>query len=218
MPVSKSEIEPFNCKIMDRPIHNQMPFGLPEAGGNPLALFELWFAEARKADPNNAGVVALATAAMNACPSLRMVLLKQYRPDGFVFYTNYESRKANELKENPRAAMTFWWPSQERQVRIEGNARKISAAESDAYFACRPRENQLSAWGSPQSSVIENPVTVDKLRERFGDGEIPRPANWGGFRLVPEAFEFWQGRASRLHDRIRFTQTGSGWQTDRLAP
>lgn len=203
---------------MDRPIHNQMPFGPADAGTDPYRLFADWFKEASAADPNNAAVVALATAAPDARPSLRMVLLKGYGESGFLFYTNYESRKAAELTENPFAAMTFWWPAQERQVRIEGTIEKISEAESDDYFAKRPRESRLSAWASPQSSVIEQPVTLDKLHERFGDAPVPRPANWGGFRLVPETFEFWQGRANRLHDRIRFTKTADGWKTDRLAP
>ena len=213
---------------MDRPIHNQTPFDLPEAGNDPFALFDRWFKEARQADPKNAAVVALATTTPEARPSLRMVLLKEYSETGFLFYSNYESRKGSELAQNPVAAMTFWWPSfakasegrpaPERQVRIEGKIEKISATESDAYFADRPRESQLSAWASPQSSIIKQPVTLDKLRKRFGDGPIPRPSNWGGYRLVPETFEFWQGRASRLHDRIRFTKTADGWKADRLAP
>lgn len=204
---------------MDRPIHNEKPFGPEEAGNDPFALFDRWFTEAVKADPNNAGVVALATAIPEARPSLRMVLLKRHGPDGFLFYSNYESRKADELAQNPFAAMTFWWPAQERQIRIEGKIGKISDAESDTYFASRPRDSQLSAWASPQSSVIEHPVTLHELRKRFGDGPVPRPANWGGYRLLPETFEFWQGRASRLHDRIRFTKTAGGhWKTDRLAP
>jgi pyridoxamine 5'-phosphate oxidase len=135
-----------------------------------------------------------------------------------VFYTNYESRKAAEITENPNAAMTFWWPAQERQVRIEGKIEKVDPIESDAYFATRPRESQLSAWASAQSQIIEQPVSLDALRERFGDGEIPRPANWGGFRLIPDLFEFWQGRENRLHDRIRFTKHDSDWKADRLAP
>ena len=199
---------------MDRLIHNQTPFGLPEAGNQPFVRFDRWFKEAAGIDPQNAAVVALATASRSGRPSLRMVLLKGHGKNGFLFYTNYESRKAAELAGNPSAAITFWWPAQERQVRIE----KISDAESDTYFAKRPRENQLSAWASPQSSVIEQPVTLDELRHRFVGGDIPRPANWGGYRLTPETFEFWQGRTSRLHDRILFTRTDAGWQTDRLAP
>ncbi|MEI7851629.1 MAG: pyridoxamine 5'-phosphate oxidase [Kiritimatiellales bacterium] len=203
---------------MDRPIHNQKPFNLPDAGKDPLILFARWFAEAMQADPKNATVVAFSTVSGEGRPSLRMVLLKEYSANGFLFYTNYESRKAAELAANPFAAMTFWWPSQERQVRIEGRVQKISVEKSDTYFADRPRESQLSAWASPQSSVIAEPVTLDKLHERFGEGLIPRPANWGGFILTPGSFEFWQGRASRLHDRIRFTRIDSAWQTDRLAP
>lgn len=204
---------------MDRPIYNEKPFGPEKAGNDPFALFDHWFTEAAGIDPNNAAVVALATATPDARPSLRMVLLKGYRPDGFLFYSNYESRKASELAQNPFAAMTFWWPEPERQVRIEGKIEKVSPKESDAYFASRPRESQLSAWASPQSSVIEQPVTLDELRERFGDGPVPRPANWGGYRLVPENFEFWQGRVSRLHDRILFTKNAGGnWKIDRLAP
>jgi pyridoxamine 5'-phosphate oxidase len=203
---------------MDRPIHNQIPFGRNEAGNDPFALFANWFGKASAADPNNAAVVALATASSDGHPSLRMVLLKGHGADGFVFYTNSESRKASELTDNPHAAMTFWWPTHERQIRIEGRIEKISDAESDAYFASRPRESQLSAWASPQSRVIEQPVSLDELRKRFGAAKIPRPANWGGYRLVPETFEFWQGRQNRLHDRIRFTKTAAGWQIDRLAP
>jgi pyridoxamine 5'-phosphate oxidase len=203
---------------MDRPIHNQNPFNPAEAGTSPFALFDRWFAEARQADPQNAAVAAFATVSETGRPSLRMILLKNHSPDGLVFYTNYESRKADDLSVNPLAALTFWWPAQERQVRIEGKTEQISDEESDAYFAGRPRESQLSAWASPQSRVIENPVTLEDARARFGENPIPRPANWGGFRLVPDTFEFWQGRASRLHDRILFTPTDSGWQTGRLAP
>jgi pyridoxamine 5'-phosphate oxidase len=203
---------------MNRPIHNKKLFDLPTAKTNPFTLFADWFAEARQSDPNNAAVAALATAALDARPSLRMVLLKGHGPDGFLFYSNYESRKADELAANPYAAMTFWWPGQERQIRIEGTIEKISSADSDAYFVNRPRESQLSAWASPQSSVIEQPISLDKLHECFGNDPVPRPANWGGYRLIPEMFEFWQGRASRLHDRIRFVRNDSGWKTDRLAP
>lgn len=213
---------------MDRPIHNQTPFGHHEAGNEPFALFASWFADAMQADPQNAAVVALATTSIENRPSLRMVLLKGHSANGFIFYTNYESRKGFELAQNPHAAMTFWWPSsakasegrptQERQVRLEGRIEKISDAESDAYFASRPRESQLSAWASSQSSVIERPVSLDELREQFGNGSVPRPTNWGGFRLVPDTFEFWQGRQNRLHDRIRFTPSTTGWQIDRLAP
>jgi pyridoxamine 5'-phosphate oxidase len=149
-----------------------------------------------QADPNNASVVALAPATPDARLSLRTVLLKKYSENGFLFHSDYESRKAAGLASNPFAAMAFWWPAQERQVRIEGEIKKISPAESNAYFASRPHESQLSAWASPQSGVIEAPVTLDEIKKRFGNATIPRPENWDGYTLIPETFEFWQGRAS----------------------
>ncbi len=204
---------------MDRPIHSDTPFGPPEAGPDPAALFERWFADARAADARNAGTAALATAGSNARPSLRMVLLKQHSPAGFVFYTNYISRKARELADNPHAALTFWWHSLERQVRIEGTVHKISAAESDAYFATRPRDSQLSAWASPQSRPIDKPLCLDAVRERFGSGPVPRPETWGGLRLRPARYEFWQGRENRLHDRLCYTRLNRrAWDLVRLAP
>ena len=147
-----------------------------------------------------------------------MVLLKQSSRQGFVFYSNYESRKAADLAGNPVGAMTFWWPTQERQVRLEGPVEKTSPAESDAYFSTRPRDSQLSAWASAQSCVIDKPVPLDEVRQRFGDGPVPRPADWGGYRLIPTRCEFWQGRDNRLHDRICFTCSKTAWQIDRLAP
>lgn len=191
---------------------------MDEAGRDPFALFDPWFKRAMAHDPHNAAVVALATCSAAGHPSLRMVLLKDYGAAGFVFHTNYESRKASEWLSNPAAAMTFWWPTQERQVRLEGRMEKLARGESDAYFAVRPRESQLSAWASPQSSVIQQPVSLEPLRARFGAAPVPRPDNWGGFRLIPEVFEFWQGRANRLHDRLRFTKTATAWRIDRLAP
>lgn len=202
---------------MDRPIHNEKPFGPQEAGTDPFALFEMWFSEAHEADPNNAAVMTLSTAVGNH-PSARMVLLKEQGPNGFVFYTNYESRKANELAINPQAALVFWWPPSERQVRIEGRIEKISSEASDAYFATRPRDSQLSAWVSAQSSEIDKPVTLDAARAKFKDDPIPRPCSWGGLRLMPERFEFWQGRTNRLHDRIVFEMESSNWNPFRLAP
>lgn len=202
---------------MDRPIHNEIPFGPAEAGRDPFELFAQWYAVAAQADPNNAGVMTLATASHNR-PSARMVLLKEHGPNGFVFYTNYKSRKGRELAENPQAALVFWWAAQERQVHIEGRIEKISAEVSDAYFASRPRDSQLGAWASAQSSRINTPVTLDAAKKKFGNDPIPRPCSWGGLRLVPERFEFWQGRASRLHDRIVFEQAGDRWEPVRLAP
>lgn len=202
---------------MDRPIHDNEPFSPADAGSDPFALFEQWLCAALRADPHNAAVMTLATA-FNSRPSARMVLLKEHGPDGFVFYTNVESRKGRELEENPQAALVFWWPPSERQVRIEGRVEKLSAAASDAYYATRPRDSQLSAWVSAQSSEIEEPVTLDAAKKKFGDDPIPRPCSWGGLRLIPHRFEFWQGRASRLHDRIVFEPQNTGWITKRLAP
>jgi len=203
--------------LMDRPIHNEEPFGLQEAGKDPFALFKQWFAVATEADPNNAAVMTLATA-FNNHPSARMVLLKEHGPNGFVFYTNFLSRKGRELEANPQAALTFWWAPAERQVRIEGRIEKISPEASDAYFSIRPRDSQLGAWVSAQSSEIEAPITLEAAQKKFGAHPIPRPCSWGGLRLIPERFEFWQGRASRLHDRIVFDRSDADWKITRLAP
>jgi pyridoxamine 5'-phosphate oxidase len=202
---------------MDRPIHHDNPFSPADAGTDPFTLFERWLSDALRADPHNAAVMTLASA-FNNRPSARMVLLKEHGPDGFVFYTNYESRKGRELEENPQAALVFWWPPAERQVRIEGRVEKLSAGASDAYYATRPRDSQLSAWVSAQSSEIEEPVALDAARRKFGDNPIPRPCSWGGLRLIPHRFEFWQGRASRLHDRIVMEQQQNAWTVKRLAP
>jgi len=203
---------------MDRPIDNQIPFDVQDAGRDPYALFDRWFTAAMQFDPHNAAVAALATVSSENRPSLRYILLKKQGVEGFVFYTNYESRKGVELAGNPAAALTFWWPAFERQVRVEGDVHPVSEAESDAYFASRPRESQISAWASPQSRSIVEPVTLDVYQEQFAGQQIVRPAYWGGLVLVPSRFEFWQGRASRLHDRVQFSCSESGWQIDRLAP
>jgi pyridoxamine 5'-phosphate oxidase len=195
-----------------------IPFDLPDASPEPADLFSRWFATALHADPQNAAVAALATAAPDARPSLRMVLIKEQGPAGFVFYTHYESRKAAELSANPCAALTFWWPDMERQVRIEGPVEKISAAASDAYFSSRPRSHQLNAWASPQSREIDGPLSLEKVRQRFGDGPVPRPPSWGGFCLRPERFEFWQGHSDRLHDRLLYLRSADGWSLCRIAP
>ena len=192
-----------------------------DAGAAPLPLFRRWFDEAvAHADIVEAKAMALATVdAATLQPSCRVVLLKGYDDAGFVWYTNYASRKAAEL-ETGNAALTFWWPPLERSVRIEGAVAKVSADETAAYFASRPRKSQIGAWASRQSTptTAEALVAREKaLDARFGD-DIPVPDFWGGYRLAPERVEFWQGRASRLHDRVRFSRAGERWTRERLAP
>ena len=188
-----------------------------------LVQFECWLAEAL-ADKSlyEANAMALATATRSGAPSVRMVLLKHFDRAGFVFYTNYASRKGRELATNARASLLFWWDRLERQVRIEGRITKVPDAESDAYFGERPRKSQLAAASSPQSRIVPGRealvARLEALAERCGDAPVRRPATWGGYRLTPRAIEFWQGRADRLHDRLRYTKSARGWKLVRLAP
>ena len=192
-----------------------------DAGAAPLPLFRRWFDEA-VANPDIVEANAMALATVDAAtlqPSCRVVLLKGYDDAGFVWYTNYASRKAAEL-EHGRAALTFWWPPLERSVRVEGTVEKVAPDETAAYFASRPRASQIGAWASRQSAPTTAEALVAREREldaRFG-ANIPVPDFWGGYRLAPERVEFWQGRASRLHDRVRFSRAGDGWTRTRLAP
>ncbi len=193
------------------------------AGGDPFALFARWLDEAVSAKLYEPTAMALATTTPDGSPSLRMVLLKHFSREGFVFYTNLESRKGKELRANSRVALLFWWDALERQVRIEGKVTPVATAEADRYFAARPRASQLAAAASPQSRVVldrkELEQRVEIVESRFRERAIPRPDNWGGCRVGPESFEFWQGRESRLHDRLRFTLCGvEAWQRERLAP
>jgi pyridoxamine 5'-phosphate oxidase len=166
--------------------------------------------------------MALATSTLDGRPSVRIVLLRGCDERGFTFFTNYESRKAIELEANPRAALVLHWHELERQVRIEGQVERLSAAESDAYFQTRAAGSRLGAWASRQSEVIDGRESLDarydELASRYPDGEVPRPENWGGYLVVPDVIEFWQGRPNRLHDRLQFSRRGSGWVVQRLAP
>jgi pyridoxamine 5'-phosphate oxidase len=187
----------------------------------PFTLFDEWFAEAR-ARIADADAMTLATATSDGTPSARMVLLKAVDPRGFTFYTNYESRKGRELDMNPRAALVLYWSAFRRQVRIEGDVQRISAAESDAYFASRAWASQLSAAVSPQSRPIASLAVLERavraLAASHPDGVVPRPLHWGGFRVAPARIEFWQSGNDRLHDRIAYSRTSEGWTIERLAP
>jgi pyridoxamine 5'-phosphate oxidase len=191
-------------------------------GNEPMALFQAWFQDALAGGLVEPNAMTLATVDGEGRPSTRVVLLKAFDANGFVWYTSFESRKAHHLAANPHAALSFWFDRLERQVRIEGKVAKVSDAVADAYFASRPRGSQLGAWASPQSRPIADRAALDALQReveaRFAEGPIPRPPHWGGFRLEPDALEFWQGGRSRLHDRFRFERTADGWRRQRLAP
>lgn len=190
--------------------------------GNPLDQFRAWFEEALHADLPEPTAMTLATADADGVPSARTVLLKGYGEYGFVWYTNYSSRKGQSLEQNPRAALLFFWPELERQIRVAGGVSKLSHQESELYFHSRPRESQLGAWASHQSSVVASRSELEEsyaaVQRRFADGVIPLPPTWGGYRLVPESIEFWQGRPSRMHDRIYYRSQGGIWIIERLAP
>ena len=188
---------------------------------DPTDQFTRWLSEAIAAAVPEPNAMALATVDASGQPASRIVLLKAVDAHGLVFHTNYDSRKGRELARDARVALLFFWPELERQVRIEGSAGRVAAAESDAYFRERPRESQLSAWASPQSEPIPDRAFLDarlaEVRARF-PGDVPRPPHWGGIRVVPRCFEFWQGRASRTHDRLRYTRQGDAWAIERLPP
>jgi len=189
---------------------------------NPLRQFEQWYAEAAATGMKLPDAMALATATRKGVPSVRMVLLRGTTKGGFVFFTNYESRKSTDLAQNPRAALLFHWPVLERQVRIEGSIEKLARRQSNEYFQSRPRESRLAAWASAQSRIIPDRATLetafDRARIRFEGKEIPCPPFWGGFRLIPTEIEFWQARQHRLHDRRCYVKQRRGWKVVLLAP
>jgi pyridoxamine 5'-phosphate oxidase len=185
---------------------------------DPLRQFAAWFEEATEAGLRVPEAVALATATGEGAPSARMVLLKDFDERGFVFYSNYESRKGRELDANPRAALLFYWDPLRRQVRIEGGVERLPAEESAAYFRTRPLGARLSAWASRQSEVVESRAALEDAVERLHGRELDVPPHWGGYVLRPRVFEFWQHRDDRLHDRLRYRREGDGWVRERLAP
>jgi len=189
---------------------------------DPFALFDTWYAAARESELNDSNAMALATVAADGRPSSRMVLLKGHGPDGFVFYTNRESRKAGEIAANPNVALLFHWKSLRRQIRIEGPLAQATDAESDAYFASRSRDSQLGAWASDQSRPLADRATFEArfaaMEQRFAGGDVPRPPHWGGYRVTPTAIEFWQDRAHRLHERRVFARDGDAWSEGMLYP
>lgn len=190
---------------------------------DPIKQFAEWFDDALAAVPYLPNAMTLATSTKDGRPSARVVLLKSFNEDGFVFYTNYSSRKAEELARNPRAELMFYWPELNRQVRIEGTVEKTPEQESDDYFQTRPRDNQISAWASSQSAVIRSRQELEKrfqeIEKKFENEIVPRPPHWGGYRLKPQKIEFWQSRENRLHDRLLYVLQGNGaWALQRLAP
>ncbi len=193
-----------------------------EVAANPTDQFTAWWNEAISSNIDEVNAMTLATANISGKPDARIVLLKGYDEKGFVFFTNYQSRKAQELAANPFATLVFFWKELERQVRIEGAVEKIAAADSDAYFNSRPVGSRIGAWASPQSTVINDRTlleeNVKQLELQYADGNIPRPEHWGGYVVKPTQVEFWQGRSSRLHDRIRYELKNDNWIIERLAP
>lgn len=195
---------------------------ISDASQNPFEMFDKWFTEAIKAGISEANAMSLATASPKGIPSVRTVLLKDFNQDGFVFFTNYESNKGKDLLQNPRAALLFFWKELERQVRITGKVKKTSRQESEEYFNLRPTDARIGAWASAQSKTISSRSLLEEkfrqMKEKYNSGTIPLPDFWGGYRLFPTEFEFWQGRVNRLHDRIHYKKKRDFWHISRLNP
>ncbi len=193
-----------------------------EVAADPIDQFRDWFDAARAAGLAEPNAMTLATVGPDGRPSARIVLLKGYDARGFTFYTNYDGRKGREIEANPAAALVFFWPTLERQVRVEGRAVRVAEAESDAYFASRPVGSRLGAWASRQGEVVPGREALEAaladLARDHPDGDLPRPPHWGGYRVVPDSVEFWQGRTGRLHDRLRYRRSPAGWTIERLSP
>lgn len=214
----------MNREIADLRI-NYTQAGLTEgeAAANPFDQFRRWWEDAVSAQLREPNAMTLATLTPDGHPDARIVLLKGFDEQGFIFYTNYDSAKGQQLQQNPVAALVFWWAELERQIRIRGTIERVSAQVSDDYFHSRPLGSQLGAWASPQSQVIENREVLEERLNRFQNqyeqGNIPRPPHWGGFRVIPKSMEFWQGRPNRLHDRLHYLLLDNGqWKRERLAP
>lgn len=214
---------------MDKENYTRLPKEYPsqkfdekDADPDPMRQFKKWFGGALNSTLREPNAMALATSTKTGKPSVRIVLLKSYNENGFIFFTNYESRKGNELTENPVAALDFWWEEFGRQIRIEGSVERISRKESEQYFKSRPFESRISAWASAQSRVMGSRDSLEKryqeIKKQYEGKSVPCPPHWGGYRLIPNSFEFWQGWANRLHDRILYTHQKDGWKIERLGP
>lgn len=202
--------------------YRNLPLERDQLDDDPVIQFARWMSQAEESGIEEANAFVVATADRTGRPSARTVLLKGAGRDGLDFYTNYESRKAIEIEENPVAAAVFLWVPIRRQIRVEGTVTRVDAGQSDTYFASRPPKSRLASAASPQSRVVSNrgelEAALEEIRSRYPDGDVPRPPNWGGYRIVPSTYEFWQGREARFHDRFLYRRDGDRWQIDRLAP